>query len=406
MKVPGLLRRTARAMRAAWLAIGAGLALLLVLEAAYRAQAAARHRLASRAAGAARSPAAGEPWRERLAEEEASTRRGWRPFVYYRRLPYTGRHINVDSLGHRWTPTPPPQVRTRAVLMFGGSPLWGGHLRDSSTIPARVAAELPALGVRDAAVTNLGEAGYVLTQEVIELLLQLRAGARPAVVVFYDGYNDVEAALKNGHAGATTGERDRERDFRMGHALFPWRMDLGTQLGVAYHLSVLALGRLQFVARLTAPSPRVVNGPCEALADDVARTYLATVDIVEALADYYGFAPYYALMPSLDTSDKPLSTSERAIIARRTDAAIRAASCRRLAEAAIARRMADAAPGRFAESGRMFAAESATVFLDDEGHMTDAASARVATELARDVAALLGRPNGVGLRGGRPGGAE
>jgi hypothetical protein len=51
---------------------------------------------------------------------------------------------------------------------------------------------------------------------LIELLLQLRAGERPAVVVFFGGYNDVEAATRNGRAGATKVEREAARAFGVG----------------------------------------------------------------------------------------------------------------------------------------------------------------------------------------------
>jgi hypothetical protein len=121
----------------------------------------------------------------------------WRSYVYRRRKPFHGKYINVDTAGLRITPapTPPAPASTRplTVFMFGGSTLWGTGARDAFAIPALVAGELRHAGL-NVEVTNFGESGYVSTQSLVALLLELRAGRRPDVVVFYDGVNDTFSA--------------------------------------------------------------------------------------------------------------------------------------------------------------------------------------------------------------------
>ena len=61
------------------------------------------------------------------------------------------------------------------------------------------------------AVTNFGETGYVSTQNLIALMLELRAGRRPDVVVFYDGVNDTYSAYSQQRAGLPHNESESGR---------------------------------------------------------------------------------------------------------------------------------------------------------------------------------------------------
>ena len=386
-----MLRRAGRSIRVAWLAIGAALVLVLALESAYRGQAWLRQSIGAwRASKHLPSHMAAKTWYAQVIAEGLSATSGWRPYVYYRRLPYKGRYVTVDSLGRRWTPQAAPEGAAREVLMFGGSPLWGTGLPDSMTIPARVAGELTGHGVRNAVVTNFGESGYVFTQEVIELLLQLRAGARPAAVVFYDGYNDVSSALENGYAGVTKTERDRPRDSDLGRALFPWRTDLATESRVALELGRIAVGRLRFVSRFRSEHP-VSAPPNDSLADEVVRTYVATADEVEALAQDYGFEVLYVWMPLLDPAEKHLSPFEHQVAdaTEHDPAGHRFLELHRLVTRRLAAAMHSAAPGRFIEISPMFAADSAAVYVDDLGHTTEVAAAAIGADLAQLLTPMI-----------------
>jgi len=395
-RVRALIVQTGRLVRLVWLGAGVVLVLLLALELAFRAQAALRGSILARSGPAIPSDlAAAQPWRGQLTAEASSASLAWRPYVYFRRRPFHGRYVTVDSLGRRWTlQAGAPGTAPRDVFLFGGSPLWGGGLRDSMTIPSRLSRELAALGIRDLEITNFGESGYVFTQEVIELLLQLRAGARPALVVFYDGYNDVDAALASGVAGATKSEKDRARDFDLGRALFPWRTDPATEARVALLLGSVAASRLQLLRPFRPRSEPLPAAAAHALAEDVTRSYLRTVEVVEALARHYGFVAIYARMPILQPGGKRLSPYERAVAAAMQGEPTTQdfLLLYRLVEGRLARGLRDLAPGRSLDFSTLFAADSATVYLDDQAHITESASATVAAELARHLAPLLMGP--------------
>ena len=139
----------------------------------------------------------------------------WRPYVYFRQERFTGTLINIDAQGHRRTIQPAVAAdNARPVFLFGGSTMFGSFQRDSFTIASRLAGQLASIPeARDFTITNLGQTGYVFGQEVIELMTQLKNGARPALVVFYDGINDVVSAVQRGEAGLPQNEMLREADF-------------------------------------------------------------------------------------------------------------------------------------------------------------------------------------------------
>jgi hypothetical protein len=391
----GVLVRVRRIATTLWLGVGVLLGAIAVVEAMYRAEGAVRRAIGARLAPAPATTTPGNAVLSRdVRAEIRATSTAWRPFVYYRRRPFLGRHVTVDSLGRRRTvQAHAPGVPTRDVFVFGGSPMWGSGLPDSATIPSRLAAELRTRGVSDAAITNFGETGYVFTQEAIELLLQLRAGARPAVVVFYDGFNDIDAALTNGYAGATKTERERARDFETGRAVFWWRVDLGTEARAFLKMAEIAAGRLQIVRRFQPDAALPGEALRDSLADDIVRTYLATVELVEALARHYGFVPLYAWMPIFDPVEKWLSPWERTIgdeversAAGREFLELRRLTCRQVTPA-----MEASVPGRFVNFSPLFAHDSLTVYVDALSHTTEAAGRMVAATLADYVTPLLRR---------------
>lgn len=382
MHLRDTLRRIGRGLRTAWVALGTVLLILLCLELAYRAQGSLRRSMEGTIDDASGLS------REFRKEASSEGRLGWRPYVYYRRLPEQGTWVNVDSASHRRTVPAPPPGAHRQVFVFGASPVWGATLADSMTIPSRLAHALAAQGLADVEVVNLGETGYVFTQEAIELLLQLRQGARPAAVVFYNGFNDVASTLQNGFNGVTKSESDRARDYALGARLYSWHPDIGTDLRVARTLAGIAASRVQLVSRFR-PAPRTANTrPDEAIADSVIRNYTGTMGIVEALATHYGFAAYYAWMPLLDSSAKTLSARERALFdaSQQFDENQRFLNVYRQARRRVAAPASQVAPGRFADYAQLFAADSATEFVDDQGHTSGSGSEAVAQAMARLIA--------------------
>lgn len=374
-----LLVRVARGLRDAWLIIGAMLVVSFTFEIAYRA-AGAIHRAVSGSAISPNHPFYRERWfAGYLDEERQSEAMRWKPFVYYRRAPYTGRYIHVDTLGHRYTSQKQLEngPGARKVWLFGGSTMWGTLQRDSATIPAATAKALRAHGVENVAVTNFGEAGYVMTQEVLELLLQLRDGARPDIVIFYDGLNDVAAAVQNHVAGLPQNESNRAREFDIGRSLFNWRYDWRSEARAAATLASLSTSRSLLLRRLQATIARPwVAPPADTVARAILNSYVSNVRLVECLSKAYGFKALYLWQPSLHGTRKALTPFERGLMdnidSDSFESDLKAVHIR--TALAIDSAMAGAVPGRFLNLSGVLSNDRETIFADGLGHTVERAN--------------------------------
>jgi lysophospholipase L1-like esterase len=241
---------------------------------------------------------AGSDWSgEYYREFSASRSTRWEPYGYWRRAPFSGRHINVDDEGLRRTWNPAILSDAAQVWVFGGSTVWGTGVRDDHTIPSELSRLLAEDGAA-ARVTNFGQAGYVSTQEVVTLLRELQLGGRPDVVVFYDGVNDVYAALLEGTAGVPMNEENRRREFNVSR---DWS-----------GLLRAAVQRLEGLQRLAAifrgrPAPRRP----ESLASDIVAHYEANVRAVRALASAHGFEAVFVWQPTIFTKRHVTDFEER-----------------------------------------------------------------------------------------------
>jgi hypothetical protein len=236
----------------------------------------------------------------RELEQSADVR--WESYVYWRRKPFHGSHINIDQNGVRLTTSPaqssPPH--TTEILMFGGSTLWGTGVRDAFTIPSCLAR---ALRQREVAcnVLNLGETGYVSTQEVIALMLRLREGHTPDLVIFYDGVNDTYSAWQQRAAGVPQNEFNRVREF---NTASPTRLGTRVELLLRDTAERLATLRLLRGAGLkkapdSVPSADTLVANSEALAQAVVDTYAANIELVRALSSRYGFRCLFYWQPTM-----------------------------------------------------------------------------------------------------------
>ncbi len=150
-----------------------------------------------------------------------SNRMHWQPYVYWRRPAFEGEHIRVDGGGHRRTYVPAGlPADTARVFVFGGSTVWGTGADDEETIPSWLARRLESEGM-PAEVVNFGESGFVSTQGLIRLLLELRQGHVPDLVLCYDGVNEVAAAVQSREPGIPLNESKRRDEFMAGTAPHP-----------------------------------------------------------------------------------------------------------------------------------------------------------------------------------------
>lgn len=257
-----------------------------------------------------------EPWAEEYFREfHDSSELRWHPYLYWRRKRFAGRFINVDSDGKRSTwrvPLAERRGRPVEIAIFGGSTMWGTGVRDENTIASQIARELWHVDGIHARVTNHAETGYVSTQNVIALMREIQAAARPDLVVFVDGTNDVWSAYQQGVTGIPQNEFNREREFNL---LLPQhRLVLLRYLVDPTRYADLAGIRLAAVLRrrllrslsLTRRT-ETLREPNPILIEQVVDIYRRNVEIVKALAASIGTETLFYWQPLVYTKRQPSS---------------------------------------------------------------------------------------------------
>lgn len=142
---------------------------------------------------------ADSPWAERHFREFARLRSQYYDYIVWRREPFDGETIHVDTRGYRrHAANPNADFPVSSAWFFGGSTMWGYGVRDSETIPAFVQ---KASGIRS---FNFGEAGYVAHQSLNLLMKAYLEGGRPKYVIFYDGVNEVSHKCMKGQSVFST----------------------------------------------------------------------------------------------------------------------------------------------------------------------------------------------------------
>ena len=258
-----------------------------------------------------------QDWAERYwYEYRLSTKERYYPYVGWRRAPFKGKTIEIDQNGVRVTPGADCSAKSFKVFAFGESSMWGTGSPNWGTIPANLQKGLEKLRQGPVCVMNFAESAYISTQDVIMLLLQLRSGNVPDVVLFYSIGGDVPAAYQSGRAGlpanldeiASRFERRREPP-----TFVDW-------LKSTYSYSLID----QLIGKLTIANPQqkeptpgeLVNYEsmgidAAKLSDSIVQDYLGNYKIVGALAQKYGFKYFFFVPPLVSLGNKPLTPEEQ-----------------------------------------------------------------------------------------------
>lgn len=129
----------------------------------------------------------GVPWaQEHFADYAALDRSKYHSFYGWRMQEFRSETINIDSNGIRNTLVNSDDSADASIAFFGGSTIWGLGANDATTIPSYFASQNPGIQV-----TNLGVPAFNAQQSLNLLIEQYVSGARPDIVVFYDGVNDI-----------------------------------------------------------------------------------------------------------------------------------------------------------------------------------------------------------------------
>jgi len=258
-----------------------------------------------------------QDWAERYwYEYRLSTKERYYPYVGWRRAPFKGKTIEIDQNGVRLTPGADCSAKSFKVFTFGESSMWGTGSPSWGTIAANLQKGLEKLRQGPVCVMNFAESAYVSTQDVIMLLLQLRSGNVPDVVLFYSIGGDVPAAYQSGRAGlpanldeiAARFERRREPPTFVDWLKSTYSYDLINQL----------IGKLTIAnPQQKKPTPgELVNYEsmgidAAKLSDSIVQDYLGNYKIVGALAQKYGFKYFFFLPPLVALGNKPLTPEEQ-----------------------------------------------------------------------------------------------
>jgi hypothetical protein len=240
----------------------------------------------------------------------------YEPYLVWRARPFQIGMETSDSLGNRTTTGNPSSPDAFEVYVFGGSAAWGAGVPDSSTIPSllrEMLAESLDVPVR---VVNMGQISWVSTQEMIQLSMLLRDGARPDAVITFDGFNDVCTAFDFGMAGVHWDyEQVRARIEGEETSLLRSRAVL---ILVEETSTYQLLRRLGVAGALSSPPPAearpMTAGAWTALAADVATVFSGNTGFVDSMASSYGFVAVHALQPTIWTGYKPLTPEEEPLL--------------------------------------------------------------------------------------------
>lgn len=187
--------------------------------------------------------------------------------------------------------------------------MWGTGARDSATIPAALARLIASKSNQPVMrVVNMGESGYVNTQSLLALELELRRGNVPEYVIFYDGINDIFSAYQNNEAGLPQNEQNRALEFNLlqdGGRM----MELGIQ---DFWKRTVTAGFVatfrDFISK--APPAPLSRGH---LTVDVIRLYRGNLEILDALSRHYGFHYAAYLQPVVFSKRGPSPYEQKQI---------------------------------------------------------------------------------------------
>ncbi len=396
----GWLVKAARLAAMLWIQIGLALLLFCLVSAAAGAVV-KRIRHARDIIPAPEDAYQGQPWAAQYFDSLYRVHMRWYPYAYWKASPMTSPYLNIDADGNRVTWHPPhraagtqrPVVR---LFMIGGSTLWGTGVRDDHALASLIARRFADNPAYDLEVTNLGQIGYVSTQELLLLYQLLRRGQRPDLVIFYDGVNDVFTAYQNGIGGLTQSEFFRVQEFSI----------LGSSLGrkrlyrIALRTALMSTGLADLVKLLAGkdnpnmlphnikPSPLLTYlAPpqdfegIDALERDVVEMYLFNVQMDRMLGERFKFRSLFYWQPTVFSKNELAPFERRLLPGDPTRAEFFKGTYNRLADVAGANGIIDI-------SGLLNNRHHQLYFIDPY-HLNESANQIVADKMAADIAPML-----------------
>jgi len=225
---------------------------------------------------------------------------------------------DVAPDGFRRTPGSVIAPEAYRVFVLGGSTVWGVGVSDSSTIPAGIQTLLESRTDRPIEIRNLGQLGWVSTQEMLQLLFLIRSGDIPDLVIFLDGMNDVAAAYQSGIAGAHQNYPAIEalmeqsaQDSLLPNPITQMLRESNTYIIVAQLIADAGITSLQ---QTEVINYRSFGRTADDLGNEIVETILDNYSIVRGLADQWDFQVAFFIQPSIWTGAKTPTSDESAFM--------------------------------------------------------------------------------------------
>jgi lysophospholipase L1-like esterase len=245
-----------------------------------------------------------EKWAVPMFVEYHKTRMVFDQFLGWKTEEYHGKYINVDEKGMRSTLNfQQMRVPADSVFLFGGSLIWGAYVRDEKTIPSHLSKLLNERG-KAAVVINCAERGYTFTQGVFRLLLLLKAGHRPGIVIFCDGLNDIAAALTNGRAGIISLHSELKNAIEI--KWLPYQKQLALLLTDILHEESMiykSLDRLITMLLNDGTVNKYKREALDSLSAGIVAEYASAHSVLDSLSQIYGFTYACFLQPIMYTKE-------------------------------------------------------------------------------------------------------
>ncbi|HUI64287.1 MAG TPA: hypothetical protein VL126_05580 [Bacteroidota bacterium] len=266
-----------------------------------------------------------KPWAGELFRETHELTFSYDQYLGWRTREYHGRWITVEKDGLRKTTGASaggPQV-ARRLFLFGGSSMWGAYVRDEWTIASLLQKKAREAGL-SICVSNYAEQGYTFTQGVLRLLLLIREGKIPDVVIFYDGFNDVVTAETTGKPGQNSLTAQFEELVEMR------RLGIFKQTGRTIQALITQNCMLYKCAERLAGFRGTEKGESrtphqfsvDSLSGGILREYLQTYALLDSLSRTYHISFACVLQPDLYTKIRR-STEEETVDDRVRDNPLR-----------------------------------------------------------------------------------
>lgn len=141
------------------------------------------------------SPYQNKKWAEQLFREQKEMKLEYYPYSGWRAIPHKDYSVfyRIDSEFKNRTNVNnynQSELNVKHIWVFGGSSVWGVYQRTEKTIPSLLS-ELSYQAGKKYFVENMGQLGFSYSQNIIDLIQQLKLGKRPDFVVFYIGANNI-----------------------------------------------------------------------------------------------------------------------------------------------------------------------------------------------------------------------